>query len=356
MTDHNGTIMQKYSELSASRVSLLSCLPLPHPWAMHIELTNKCTFKCKFCPQSIDNYFERIGGQSSMTFDQFRKICEDIIEVGQLKVLRLYMSGEPLLHKDLCKMIALAKKLNVAKRIEVTSNASALTAAKAASIIDSGLDYLRISIYAIDPDKHLALTQSKINPEVMRNNVGRFFEMRQKLGRKTPFLYVKMINPMDPKEVKAFVEAYREICDEVAIEEPMNWDNRSTYDFLENVYGDRINRESLYKYPKEVCPFPFYTLVIHASGDVSVCCVDWEKKTVVGNIFAQSLKEIWNSSELRTFQRMHIERRRQENEACRSCTFLFTRPDNIDKISKFSDGAEEAASSDLMKSGQGDNY
>ena len=59
-----------------------------------------------------------------MTFDQFRKICEDIIEVGQLKVLRLYMSGEPLLHKDLPKMIVLAKKLNVAKTIEVTSNAS----------------------------------------------------------------------------------------------------------------------------------------------------------------------------------------------------------------------------------------
>lgn len=118
---------------------------------------------------------------------------------------------------------------------------------------------------------------------------------------------------MDTKEVKAFIEGYRGICDEVAIEEPMNWDNRHEFDFLENVYGDRINRQSLDKYPKEVCPFPFYSQVVHASGDVSVCCVDWEKKTVVGNIFTQSLKEIWHGSELRSFRRMHIERRREQN-------------------------------------------
>ncbi len=270
-----------------------------------------------------------------MTFDHFRKICEDIIEVGQLKVLRLYMSGEPLLHKDLPTMIALAKELNVAKRIEVTTNASVLTPAKSESIIKSGLDYLRISIYAINYDRHRSITQSKINPKKMLNNVRRFFELRQKLGRNTPFIYVKMINPMDTNEVNTFIKAYRGICDEVAIEEPMNWDNRNAFDFLGTVYGNQINRESLYKYPKEVCPFPFYSLVIHASGDVSVCCVDWEKKTVVGNIFTQSLKEIWNSSELRTFRRMHIERQRKQNEACRNCTYLFTTPDNIDAISEF---------------------
>ena len=75
------------------------------------------------------------------------------------------------------------------------------------------------------------VTQSKINPEIIRNNVRKLFEMRQNLGRKTPIIYVKMINPMDTKEVKAFIEGYRGICDEVAIEEPMNWDNRHEFDF-----------------------------------------------------------------------------------------------------------------------------
>ena len=46
-------------------------------------------------------------------------------------------------------------------------------------------------------------------------------------------------------------------------------------------------------FKKKTCPFPFYTLAIHSNLKVSVCCVDWNKKTVVGDPKINTLKEIW---------------------------------------------------------------
>jgi radical SAM protein with 4Fe4S-binding SPASM domain len=282
----------------------------------------------------MEDYAERAGGISTLSFTQFRKVCADILDLGRLKVLRFYMLGEPFLHNELPDFIGYAKAQNVAERVEVTSNATALTSKNSQRILDSGLDYLRLSIYAIDPVRHKSITQSDIAPMAIRKNVQILYQMRNSAGLKKPLIYAKMIDPFDPEEERRFVEEYHDITDEVAIEQPMNWDDPDGVDFLENVYGSHVKREKLFQYKKEVCTFPFYTLVIHSSGDVSVCCVDWEKKTVCGNIFRETLKEIWTGAKLLAFQRMQIERRKHENEACRNCTFLYTTPDNIDEITR----------------------
>jgi radical SAM protein with 4Fe4S-binding SPASM domain len=327
--------MLPYSKLrDAKRASFVDQLPLSSPWAMFVELTNRCNFKCKFCPESIDDYEERVGGISVMSFENFRKICADILDLGRLKVLRFYMLGEPFLHAELPEMIAYAKEHGVAERIEVTSNATAITAKNCQRIIDSGLDYLRVSIYAIDPERHKSITQSEISPDRIRKNVSTLYELRQRLGAAKPFIYVKTINPYDKEEEAAFRNSYKDICDEIEVENPMNWDNPDGVDFLDKAYekNEVIDRAELFRNPKEVCPFPFYNLVVHSSGDVSVCCVDWEKKTVCGNIYTESLRDIWQGKRLREFQRMHIERRRHENEACKNCTFLHITPDNLDSL------------------------
>ncbi len=329
--------MQSYSKLQDPDrdSSLAKQLPLAHPWAMYLELTNRCNFKCRFCPESIPDYVEKVGGISYLDMDQFKKICHDTVELGKLKVLRFYMLGEPFLHKELPEMVAYAKKIDMADRIEVTSNASAINQKNAERILESGLDYLRISIYGMTPERHKEITQTNVSPELIRSNIANLWEMKQKTGAKSPFVYIKMINPFDQEEEKRFFETYSNICDEIRLERPMNWDNPNEADFIDNVYGEKIEKAALFRFPKQVCAFPFYTTVVHSSGDVSVCGVDWEKKTVVGNIFKQSLRDIWNGPELRAFQRMHIERRKEENEACRNCTYLYTYPDNLDEITDF---------------------
>jgi radical SAM protein with 4Fe4S-binding SPASM domain len=45
------------------------------------------------------------------------------------------------------------------------------------------------------------------------------------------------------------------------------------------------------------CGRPFREIVIHSNGDVPICCDDWQKEMIVGNINDSSLTDIWQSQE-----------------------------------------------------------
>ncbi|MCR5262075.1 MAG: radical SAM protein [Candidatus Gastranaerophilales bacterium] len=47
---------------------------------------------------------------------------------------------------------------------------------------------------------------------------------------------------------------------------------------------------------KIFCPEPFHYCEIDTNGDVFVCCSSWCREYAIGNLFEESLYEIWNSS------------------------------------------------------------
>ena len=44
-----------------NRINLCEKIPLAHPLVIHLETTNKCNFRCKFCPESDANYSQLSG-------------------------------------------------------------------------------------------------------------------------------------------------------------------------------------------------------------------------------------------------------------------------------------------------------
>ena len=326
----------KYTQLRQDeRPSLERLLPLSFPISLYIEPTNRCMFRCTYCPMSIADYEKEAGGFRTMTFAEFQKIASDIRAGGSLKVLRFYFMGEPLLNPDLPEMIALACNMQLAERTELTTNGVLLNDAMSKSLIRSGLDYLRISISSVNQNRHERVTQSRIKVEKIYDNIRRFKDIRNEMGSKKPFLYVKLLDPANSAERSTFLDMYQPIADEAVIEEPMNWDSYGDHDLMAALYGTRTQTGSdhSHSHPKEVCPFPFYTLAITANGDVTVCCVDWNKATKVGNVFESSLKDIWDGDKMQAFRRMHINRQRRNNPSCRNCTFLYSAPDNLDHLS-----------------------
>ena len=89
-----------------------------------------------------------------------------------------------------------------------------------------------------------------------------------------------------------------------------------------------------YKNKKETCSFVFYSLIIHSDLKVSICCVDWEKKTLIGDLKKEKLKDIWNGDKLKYIQLKHINKRRCEIEVCKNCTYLHTAQDNLDSLTE----------------------
>ncbi|MBF0613473.1 MAG: SPASM domain-containing protein [Magnetococcales bacterium] len=325
-----------YSQLrTAGRASLADLLPLKFPMSMYVETTNRCNLRCTYCPLSLPDYKDRVGGFLTLSMEDFTKICRDIQEGGRLKVLRFYFMGEPLVNPHLPEMIALARRMEVAERLELTSNGVLLDEKRSLALLDSGLDYLRISISSVDPVRHAKVTATKVKVETIRQNVLAFRRLRDGLGMSRPFLYVKMLQSESEEENQAFIHMYQKVADEICLEKPMNWDNRLEYDLIKATYGEenKLDLTASFPYPKAVCPFPFYTLVVSVNGDVTVCCVDWNKDTKVGNIHESTLSEIWQGERLRQLRLLHLNRQRDQNPSCCNCNFLYTTPDNLDELS-----------------------
>ena len=336
-------ITKPYSQLRApDRLPLARLLPLDFPLSIHIEVTNRCNFKCRCCPVSFEEYPAAVGGHATISMDMYQRICQEINDSGVTKVVRFYMVGEPLLHGSLPEMIKQMVQSGRIERTELTTNASMLNETIGSALVESGLDYVRVSIYSADQKRHQEITGSKISVLKIRENVKKLREIRDEARGSKPFIYVKMLNSYNEAENARFLEMYAAIADEAVIEEPMNWNGYENRNLMLSFLGsgvDARDRGRLIRaydgtrYEKVVCPFPFYTLVINANGDATVCCVDWNKKTFIGNVAESSISAIWSSSKMREFRRMHVEGRRHENESCRNCTYLLTTPDTLDNLS-----------------------
>jgi len=313
----------RYSQLKADRVDLAAAIPLPKPFTILFEPASICNFRCICCYYNTPDVYSHMS-KGLMKVEDFTKIAADLAswEGEKIKVIRIIGFGEPFINRNTVEMVKHLKGLEVADRIEITSNGSLLTPAVSRQLIDAELDYLRISIYASSQQRHEMVTRSKIDIDEILSNVGELFRLRNERKRGKPFIYVKMLDSFDEGENQRFFDRYAGIADEVALEQPHSW----------------LSEDHPVRDPAErvVCPQPFKMLSIRFNGDVIVCDPDWKNNTKVGNVLEETVKNIWNGNSLREFWKMQLESRRWENNSCRHCTFLANREyvlDDLDGVS-----------------------
>jgi hypothetical protein len=76
----------------------------------------------------------------------------------------------------------------------------------------------------------------------------------------------------------------------------------------------------LYKYVYQVCPFPFTRMCVAYNGDVIICCQDWLRAGVLGNMASVSLEKIWNSPFFDILRGKMIQKQYAEIITCKNCT------------------------------------
>ena len=121
---------------------LAQMFPLDTPLSVNIDPTNKCNFSCQFCPTG------RGRGKTGILSDYVFRAIEQLQDFPRpVKSLWLVKDGEPLLHPTIAFAIFQAKRLGVADQVKLTTNASLLTKGMSEQLLESGLDYIKFSIY-----------------------------------------------------------------------------------------------------------------------------------------------------------------------------------------------------------------
>lgn len=315
------------------RVDLASQAPLHHPLTLIVEPTNKCNFSCIYCPHNLPEYKERADGLRDMDLENFKMLVDHLITwAGEwaLKDLNLLFMGEPLLHKEISEFVRYANQRRVAQRIRIISNGTLLTREASTKLLDAGLTFLRISIYGGFDSTQLQRSNNKVKLDKIADNLKQFIELRENYEKKT-FIQISMIDTNDEEENEAYLKRFTGLGDEVKIEKSHNWADHD--EGLSRSENEKVLGSANFPFAnKRACAFPFYTLAVHADLKVSLCCIDWDRTLIVGDLKEETLQEIWMGKRLKKMLRMHLEGRRKEIPGCKDCTFLFVRPDSVDSI------------------------
>src|SRR5215207_5933145 len=114
---------------------------------LRISVTDRCNFRCVYCmPKSVFGADYRfLDRKELLTFEEIERVARAAVALGVEK-LRL-TGGEPLVRKDVEKLIVLLAPLGV--ELTLTTNAS-LLAAKAQALADAGLHRVTVSLDALD--------------------------------------------------------------------------------------------------------------------------------------------------------------------------------------------------------------
>lgn len=314
------------------RNKLEEVIPLTTPYSMIIDPCNLCNFKCNFCALQSQN--EKLNFQKQLMDKRlFFKIIDDLTEFPeQLKVLRISGQGEPLLNPDLPEMIQYAKDKQVAEFIETITNGSRLNPKLSQSLINSGIDRIRISIEALDADGYYDIAGAKINFDNFVTNIKYLHDISGNCE-----IYCKIVDvavPTDSDKQK-FYNLFGDICDRIFVDNVIPlW---SDFEKIKNnmiigekgMHGQKIQDVM-------VCPYPFYSLVVNSDGEVTTCCADWKRKLVIGNLREQSMKEIWRGDILRNFWINLLKGKKNIYEMCKKCLLpMYDCNDNIDEYASY---------------------
>ncbi len=302
-----------------NKVNMADAIPLDTPFTIVIEPTNACNFKCAFCFHSLngEGLSKKDFRQNNLNLDQYKKIIGDIASFPQkIKVLRFSGFGEPLINNKLSQMIEYAKELDVAERIMVISNGSLLTNELSDSLIKAGLDELLVSIEGLSGEKYKELCSVNINFDKFVDNMSYFYNSRN--GCK---MFARILNDdMNEAECKLFHSIFEPITDGVFMDNIIPLFAGVDYSTLVRDGSKDIEGKS--KKSLEVCIQPFNSLFIHASGNVSACCTDYLEEIAFGNVFNESLMNIWNGKKLNKFRVMHLKKMHKKHLQCQKCDYM----------------------------------
>lgn len=296
--------------LVPDRKPLQELLPLNKPLGLCIDACDVCNFKCDFCFQKYRNIEGKV-----LSKELFAKIVDDMKEFDEpFKTVHLYNFGEPLINGDIAAFVKMLKENGVAEITQITTNGSLLTQQMSKELIEAGLDRITFSIYGLSDAEYQKFSSAQVSFSKLLDNISYFYGIKGECK-----VHVKIAGDyFNEEQYEEFLNIFKNITDTYYIDNAVNfWPDLVTVKHTENkhIYG-MLNNEK-----NKICPQPFYQMVIHSDGIVSPCCVDYDKKIIVGDINKESLKEIWSGKEYQRLRKKILQGDLKDELRCKNCQF-----------------------------------
>jgi MoaA/NifB/PqqE/SkfB family radical SAM enzyme len=324
-------------------------VPVPFK-RVHVELTNRCDFDCQFCPKS-----QMTRSYGNMDTNLAKDTIAEIGEKGIAEKVTFHVMGEPTLHPEFFEILDFAAKKGV--RVGLTTNGGGLGGHVGRRLTAYDLHQLDISIQTPDEASFALRRAGKLQFEAYIGGILEFFSDYVKPGKKTivKFRFMNtrfqdkgLEEKMGPMQLMSSTRDLRNMFRHWAgriyalLDVPQSMQQKA-FEKIDSLVSYKWNVVEIYPHVF----FETYMLsnwgnalddegsnirdawagycfgmrdhfaVLH-NGDVTLCCIDYDGHTVIGNVNRSSLTEILSSNRLDRILR-GFRKFRLVHPHCRTC-------------------------------------
>jgi radical SAM protein with 4Fe4S-binding SPASM domain len=305
------------------------------PICLYLETTNRCNLLCTTCPRT----YEQLEPEADMPWELFTSLIDQYPNIARVV---LHGVGEPMLVKDLAQRVAYLKARNI--YVLFNTNGTLLTKKNGRALIEAGLDELRVSLDAAEPEVFLMVRGKDFFSKIVAN-VKNFTTMQRELNAPKPRVslwltglretvdqlpnFVRLAHSISVTEVYlqrlAFFEdpvnesslaraesalfehttereeALIHEAESIAKELGVMFSASGAVDPGESIHMQRTDN------PWSLCRRPWSLMYITANGRVLPCCISpfsmrGYSNFTLGDATQNTLREIWNGPEYQRFR------------------------------------------------------
>ena len=278
----------------------------PRLASLQFELTSRCNERCIHC--YIPNGKKNAG--FDMSFERFKYILDQYAEMGGLQVT--LSGGEALMNKDIAKILLYCREKDM--QISLLTNLISLKKELIPILKDVNLSLIQVSLYSMNAEKHDFITTVKGSFEKTKTAIEKLHNADIPVQISCPIMkankdgYDEVMKYAQRLRMKAQTDYIMmaqadlntsNLANRISIEET----EKVIRDIMENdvdYQTETLAQEPLSSISEEefaemsLCGAGLNDLCVTVNGDIYPCA-GWQG-FVVGNVFRESLKEIWEHS------------------------------------------------------------
>lgn len=296
-------------ERSERKITLKSMPP-----SVMLPTGRRCNLRCRMCiDRSSPSQFE------DLSLEDFRQLAPQLESASSIAI---YGWGEPFLNRNYREILEHIAKLYPGVIIHISTNGTLLKENIIDLLIGKPNIFLNISINAASRETYNEVMGLDLFDVVIRN-IRRLIQKKQETGSSSPVLTLSfVILRANFHELPLFYELGRDLgVDDVLISDLMLLEDDhldllvdGLADQVRDAYGEAKRLQERRQGPTltpftdmpylpaeagNICLDPWESFKIGDDGGVSICC--YANRTF-GNVFEQSVAEIWNSEDVRHYR------------------------------------------------------
>jgi radical SAM protein with 4Fe4S-binding SPASM domain len=215
----------------------------PNPTWVELSIIDVCNRSCSFCPKSDPNIAPDTYQQMSLGL--IRKLAKDLKNISFKGAFALCGYGEPLLHKEVIKIVEILSKVS---DVEIITNGDPLNVKLIQKLYKANLKKLLVSLYD---------------------------------------------GPQQIKKFEKMIEEAKVPLDFVILRDRWYDKDKNFGVKLTNRTGTVKTGDQIKLGVHKVCYYPTYQILIDWDGNTYLCPQDWQRRISMGNVMQKKFYEIW---------------------------------------------------------------